>query len=96
MIKLLIQRLMKLFKHEGGESYVISAVILSAVAIAVGLGVVGWAQGRSSMFTDRYSETMSAETAKLNERLAVEFICYNAEIDEIKIYLFWGHNYFYC
>ena len=78
-----------IFNNKKAGSYVISAVILAAVSVALGLAVLAWAQGRSSVYTSQYSETMDAETAKLKERLAVEYVVYDG--DEIWIYLLnWG------
>jgi len=78
-----------IFNNKKAGSYVISAVILAAVSVALGLAVLAWAQGRSSVYTQEYSETMDAETAKLKERLAVEYVVYDG--NEIWIYLLnWG------
>jgi len=88
---MLIRRIPRVILNKRAESYVISAVILAGVAIAMGFAVLAWAQGRSSAYTQEYSETMNAETAKLKERLAVEYIVYNASAHEIWIYLLnWG------
>ena len=80
-----------IFNNKKAGSYVISAVILAAVSVALGLAVLAWAQGRSSVYTSQYSETMDAETAKLKERLAVEYVVYDEDDDDIWIYLLnWG------
>lgn len=85
----LTKRISKVIFNKKAGSYVISAVILAAVSVALGLGVLAWAQGRSSAYTQGYSETMDAETAKLRERLAVEYVVYDDY--EIWIYLLnWG------
>jgi len=88
--QMLVIRISKtIFYNKKAESYVISAVILAGVAIAMGFAVLAWAQGRSSVYTQEYSETMDAETAKLKERLAVEYIVYDG--NKIRVYLLnWG------
>lgn len=87
-----VRRMMRIFlNNKIAESHVVSATILAGVAVALGLGVFAWAQARSSDYVNQYSETMNAETAKLRERLAVEYIVYDENADEIWIYLFsWG------
>jgi len=89
---MLVRRISKtIFNNKKAESYVISAVILAGVSIALGFAVLAWAQGRSSAYTQEYSETMNAETAKLRERLAVEYIVYDESAHKIWIYLLnWG------
>lgn len=66
----------KMFDDKRATSYVTSAVTLTGVAITLGLVVLAWTQSKSSNFTDQYSETMDAETAKLGERLAAEYAVY--------------------
>lgn len=89
---MLIRRISRIvFDNKRAESYVISAVILAGVAIALGLVVLAWAQSRSSDYASQYSETMNAETAKLGERLAVEYIDYDESTHKLWIYLLnWG------
>ena len=59
------------------ESAVISAVILTGVAIALGFAVLSWGQSRSSDYANNYSQTTDAEIAKLKEKLTVEYVFYN-------------------
>jgi len=89
---MLVRRISKtIFNNKKAESYVISAVILAGVSIALGFAVLAWAQSRSSDYESELSETMRDETAKLRERLAVEYVVYNNVTREIKIYLLnWG------
>lgn len=78
-----------IFGDKGAASHVISATMLTSVAITLGLIVLAWTQSQSSDFTRQYSETTSAETAKIRERLAVEYAVYDE--DEVWIYLLnWG------
>lgn len=68
-------------------SNVISAVILTGVVVALSLSVFAWAQSRSSDYSREYSETVDAETAKLKEKLAFEYIFYGNPSDDITVYL---------
>jgi hypothetical protein len=58
-------------------SNVVSATILTGVVIALSLAVVGWSQSRSSDYNRELSETVDAETARLQEKLAFEYIFYS-------------------
>mgnify|MGYP007042364367 CR=1 FL=1 len=91
-VGMLVRRISRMISfNKRAESYVISAVILAGVAIALGLAVLAWAQGRSSAYTQEYSETMNLETAKLRERLAVEYVVYDESTHKVWIYLLnWG------
>jgi len=53
---------------------VISAVILTGVAITLGFAVLLWGQSRSSDYARNYSQTTDAEIAKLKEKLTVEYV----------------------
>lgn len=55
---------------------IISAVILTGAVVALSLSVFAWAQSRSSDYSREYSETVDAETAKLKEKLAFEYVYY--------------------
>jgi len=66
---------------------VISAVILTGAAIALGLAVLAWSQSRSSAYIKDYGEATDAEMARLKERLAVEHIFYNKSSNSIRVYL---------
>jgi hypothetical protein len=89
--QMLVNLISRVFSNRKAESHVISAVILAGVAAGLGLSVLAWAQGKSSAYVNQYSETMNAETAKLKERLAVEYVVYDEGNNEIWIYLLnWG------
>jgi len=89
--QMLVRRISRVILNKRAESYVISAVILAGVAIAMGFAVLAWAQSRSSDYGSQLSETMNAETAKLKERLAVEYIVYDESTHKVWIYLLnWG------
>jgi hypothetical protein len=84
-----IRRVFRIAKNRRGGSYVTSAVILAAVSIALGLIVLSWAQSRSSDYTEQYGDALSADAAKMKERLATEYVVYDG--DAIRIYLLnWG------
>jgi len=65
---------------------VISAVILTGVAIALGFAVLVWGQSRSEDFARNYGQTTDAEIAKLKEKLTVEYI-YKVNSTSIRIFL---------
>jgi len=89
--QMLLRRISRMILNKRAESYVISAVILAGVSIALGFAVLAWAQSRSSDYESELSETMNAEKAKLKERLAVEYIVYDESAHKIWIYLLnWG------
>jgi|GEM_PF-1330566 len=67
---------------------VISAVILTGAVVALSLSVFAWAQSRSTDYSREYSETVDAETAKLKEKLAFEYIYYEDNpSNDLSIYL---------
>jgi len=66
---------------------VISAVILTGAAIALGLAVLAWSQFRSSEYIKDYGEATDAEIARLKERLTVEYVFYNRDIKTIRIFM---------
>ena len=69
-------------------SYVISAVILAAASIAVGLTVLTWTQSKSHDYVNQYSETMHVAEMRLGERLVVVYTTYEEDNNEIRIHLF--------
>jgi len=68
-------------------SLVVSAVIMTGAAIALGFAVLAWSQSRSSEYIKEYGEATDAEMARLKERLTVEYVFYNEMNGEITIYL---------
>jgi len=68
-------------------SAVISAVILTGAAIALGFAVLAWSQSRSSEYIKDYGEATDAEIARLKERLTVEYVFYNSSTRTIRIFL---------
>ena len=69
-------------------SLVVSAVIMTGAAIALGLAVLAWSQSRSSEYARVYGEATDVEMARLKERLTVEHIHYNTASGDITVYLF--------
>ena len=57
-------------------SNVISAVILTGVVIALSFAVFSWSESRAQGYSDEYGDTVDAETAKLREKLAFEYVYY--------------------
>jgi hypothetical protein len=81
---MLVRRIFRIIFDKRAVSNVISATILTGVVIALSLSMFAWAQGRSSVYNNEYRETVDAETAKLKEKLAFEYVYYE---DDLSIYL---------
>ena len=88
-VRMAIRRISKKAFDKRAVSNVVSAVILTGTVIALSLAVFGWAQSRSEDYHNEYSETIDAETAKLREKLAFEYVFHNKSStpDELSIYL---------
>ena len=87
-----VKRILKMiFNNRRAMGTTVSAVILSSATIALGLVVFAWTQSRSSDYVHQYSETMHGETARLGERLTAEYVVYDKNSNETRIYLLnWG------
>jgi len=81
---MLVRRILRIIFDKRAVSNVISATILTGVVIALSLSMFSWAQGRTSVYNSEYKETVDAETAKLKEKLAFEYVYYE---DDLLIYL---------
>ena len=81
---MLVRRIFRIISDKRAVSNVISATILTGVVVALSLSMFAWAQGRSSVYNSEYRETVDAETAKLKEKLAFEYVYY---ADDLSIYL---------
>lgn len=66
---------------------VVSATILTGVAITLGLATLAWSQSMASNYVQEYGETIYADIAKLKERLAVEYIFYDNPSGNVTVYL---------
>ena len=83
---MLARRIPRIIFDKRAVSNVISATILTGVVIALSLSMFSWAQGRTSVYNNEYKETVDAETAKLKEKLAFEYVYYNSS-KKLSIYL---------
>ena len=81
------RRIPKIIFDKKAVNNVISAVILTGAVVALSLSVFAWAQSRSYDYSEEYSDVVDAETAKLKEKLAFEYIYYNGEETDLSIYL---------
>jgi len=68
-------------------SNVVSAVILTGAAIALGLMILSWSQGMASGYVREYGEMTSADIARLKEGLTVEYVFYDRDSRSIRIFL---------
>jgi len=85
---MLARRIPRIIFDKRAVSNVISATILTGVVIALSLSMFTWAQGRTSVYNREYRETVDAETAKLKEKLAFEYVYYhNSTQKNVTIYL---------
>lgn len=76
-----------MISNKKAVSAVISATILTGVAIALGFAVLFWGQSRSSDYARNYGQTTDAEIAKLKERLTVEYVFYNSTSKTVRIFM---------
>ncbi|TET19554.1 hypothetical protein E3J74_06675 [Candidatus Bathyarchaeota archaeon] len=85
---MLARRIPRIIFDKRAVSNVISTTILTGVVIALSLSMFTWAQGRTSVYNNEYRETVDAETAKLKEKLAFEYVYYhNSTQKNVTIYL---------
>jgi len=69
-------------------SPVISATIMAALVIAMGIATLAWAQGVSLNFIQSYSSAINADIDRLKERLTTEYINYaSTPQPKVTIYL---------
>ena len=69
------------------ESAVISSVILVAAVIAMGIAVLLYANSRSNIFAQEYSQAVNDDIIKLNEGIAYENIIYYSGTKTLSLYL---------
>ena len=81
-----VWRFLRIISDKRAVSNVISAVILTGAVIALSLAVFGWSESKAIDYGNEYSETVDAETAKLQEKLAFEYVYY-ACTGDLSIYL---------
>lgn len=68
-------------------SNTVSATIMTAAVIALGVAVFGWSESRIADYNREFGETVDAETARLKEKLIFEYIFYDDPSDDITVYL---------
>ena len=78
------------FRRRRGLSPVISAIILSAVVIAVGGMVWSYAQGASTVIATDYTNNTLDLLNEVTERFTVEHVTNNSQGDTLTI---WIYNY---
>ncbi len=78
---------LKISKNRRGISAVISNLILIAAVIAVGFTVLVWSQTQSSNYTNMYGNAIKSDTDQLRERLVFEYIHYDSNSNELKVYV---------
>ena len=82
-----IRRIFRMISNKKAVSAVVSAVILTGVAIALGFTVLLWGQSRSMDYANNYGQTTDAEIAKLKEKLTLEYVFYNRTSKTIRVFL---------
>ena len=73
-----------------GFSPVISALILSAVVLAIGGGVWAFSQGAMTITAEDYAEAVINMTETISERFIVEHVSYDHDAYTLRI---WIYNY---
>ena len=73
-----IRKIFRIIFNKRAINNAVSATIMTSVVIALGLSVFTWAQARSSDYNSDFSQTVDTETAKLQEKLAFEYIFYDS------------------
>jgi hypothetical protein len=73
--------------NRGAVSAVISAVLLTAAALALGLVVLHWTYQRSFVANEEYVDTIESNLDKIREKLVFAHIFYNSSGNELTVYL---------
>jgi len=79
--------LLRIISDRRAVNNAVSATILTGVVIALSLAVFGWAQTRASDYNSDFSSTVDSETARLKEKLAFEYVFYDASSGNLAVYL---------
>lgn len=82
-----LRKIRKLLHKRRAISAVVSNVILAGAVIAVSFVVLFWARYRASAYNEQYGEAMNADIARLNERLAFEYVFYDSGGSNLSVYL---------
>ena len=68
-------------------SNVISTTLMAALAVAVGLATLAWAQGVSVNFVSSYGTAINADIDKIKERLITEYVDYASASKNVTVFL---------
>jgi hypothetical protein len=82
-----IKKISKLIFDKRAVNNAVSATILTGVVIALSLTVFAWAQTRASDYNSDFSDTVDSETARLKEKLAFEYVFYDAAQKNLTVFL---------
>ena len=82
-----IKKISKLIFDKRAVNNAVSATILTGVVIALSLTVFAWAQTRASDYNSDFSDTVDSETARLKEKLAFEYVFYDASTENLMVFL---------
>ena len=83
----LTRRFRRFLLSKRGVNVVISNVLLACAVVALGFGVLYWAQQRAFEANEEYGDTTNENIAKIRERLAFEYIFYNYSENTLNVYL---------
>jgi uncharacterized protein YpmS len=76
-----------MLKNRRGVSAVISNLILVGAVISVGFIVLAWSQYQATSYNNQYGIAIQSDTDQLRERIAFEYINYDANAKVLKVYL---------
>lgn len=66
---------------------IISTVLLTATVMALGAGVLIWANSKISIANTEYSDVLEANAAAIKEKLVVEYVFHNTSQNELIVFL---------
>ena len=80
-------RISRILFNKRAVSNAVSTTILAGAVIALSLAVFAWSESRSEDYSQEFSETVDAETARLKEKLVFEYVSYGNPSYDISVYL---------
>jgi hypothetical protein len=80
-------RIPKSLKERRAVSAVISNMILLSAVITVGFAVLAWTYSRSNSYMEQYGDAVSSDIDMLREKVAFEYISYNATAGNLTVYI---------
>ena len=80
-------RISRVIFNKRAVSNAVSTTILAGAVIALSLAVFAWSESRSEDYSQEFSETVDAETARLKEKLVFEYVSYGNPSYDISVYL---------